>query len=73
VAELSGQAAAETIQLALEYAPAPPFQSGTPGTAPAAVLAAARARLASSRAEREALIAAVTAAPMSGLRSPGQG
>jgi cyclohexyl-isocyanide hydratase len=63
VAELSGQAAAETIQLALEYAPAPPFQSGTPGTAPAAVLAAARARLASSRAEREALIAAVTAAP----------
>ncbi len=64
VAELSGQAAAETIQLALEYAPAPPFQSGTPATAPTAILAAARARLASSRAEREALITAITAAPI---------
>jgi cyclohexyl-isocyanide hydratase len=61
VAELAGQTAAETVQLALEYAPSPPFQAGTPASAPAEILAAALARLASSRAEREALIAAITA------------
>ncbi|RWR09534.1 hypothetical protein D2T33_13845 [Sinirhodobacter populi] len=49
IAELPGQAEAETVQLSLEYAPAPPFQAGTPETAPAAVLAAARERLAPSR------------------------
>ena len=62
VAELAGQTAAETIQLALEYAPAPPFQAGTPATAPPQVLAAARAGAASSRAEREALLANMTVA-----------
>jgi cyclohexyl-isocyanide hydratase len=61
VAELAGQTAAETVQLALEYAPSPPSQAGTPASAPAEILAAALARLASSRAEREALIAAITA------------
>lgn len=40
-ADLRGQAAAERIQLDIAYAPEPPFQSGTPGTAPAAVLDAA--------------------------------
>ena len=58
VAELLGRAEAEGIQLALEYAPAPPFRSGTPAEAPPAVLEATRARLAGSRAERERLIAA---------------
>ncbi len=38
---LCGDEIARQIQLALEYAPAPPFQSGTPSTAPPAVLAAA--------------------------------
>jgi len=38
VAELAGQAQAEAIQLALEYAPAPPFDAGSPDTAPASVL-----------------------------------
>ena len=33
-AELFGPAAAQRIQLAIEYAPAPPFDSGSPGTAP---------------------------------------
>jgi cyclohexyl-isocyanide hydratase len=33
-AELFGPAAAERIQLAIEYAPAPPFDSGSPDTAP---------------------------------------
>jgi len=41
-AMLRGDEAAQTIQLAIEYAPEPPFRSGTPDTAPAAVLASAR-------------------------------
>ena len=41
-ADLRGQAAAEQIQLEMEYAPKPPFNSGTPETAPAEVLAAAK-------------------------------
>jgi cyclohexyl-isocyanide hydratase len=38
---LRGDLAAQQIQLGLEYAPEPPFESGTPKTAPAEVLAAA--------------------------------
>jgi cyclohexyl-isocyanide hydratase len=34
-AEVFGPAAAQRIQLAIEYAPAPPFDSGSPATAPA--------------------------------------
>jgi cyclohexyl-isocyanide hydratase len=56
VADLIGQQAAETIQLALEYAPAPPFNAGTPDTAPAAVLTAAKHRIAASKREREAIL-----------------
>src|SRR5580765_5957224 len=40
VAELAGRAQAEAIQLALEYAPEPPFRAGTPEGASPAVLAA---------------------------------
>ncbi|ALN75473.1 DJ-1/PfpI family protein [Aureimonas sp. AU20] len=58
VAELLGREEAETIQLSLEYAPAPPFDAGRPDTAPAAVVAAAKARMAGSRREREALLRA---------------
>ena len=46
VARLAGQAEAETVQLSLEYAPAPPFHSGTPAEASAQVLAQTRKRLA---------------------------
>lgn len=56
VAELFGRSEAERIQLTLEYAPAPPFTAGSPETAPPAVLAEARARLAKGRAAREALL-----------------
>lgn len=59
-AELFGQAEAERVQLALEYAPSPPFDSGTPETASPAVLAAAREKLSASRAERERIVAAIT-------------
>ncbi|MFD2239099.1 DJ-1/PfpI family protein [Aureimonas populi] len=57
IAELLGREEAETIQLSLEYAPAPPFGAGLPETASPAVLAQARARMAASRQERETLLA----------------
>ena len=56
VAELLGRAEAETIQLALEYAPAPPFDAGQPETASEAVVREAMSRMAGSRQEREALL-----------------
>ena len=57
VAELAGREAAEAIQLQLEYAPEPPFQSGTPETARPDIVAAARARMSTTRHEREKLVA----------------
>ncbi|MGV1949306.1 DJ-1/PfpI family protein [Agrobacterium vitis] len=56
IAELMGQDEAETIQLSLEYAPAPPFDAGLPTQARPEILAAARQRMVRSREEREALI-----------------
>lgn len=44
VSLLRGDAAAQEIQLAIEYAPNPIFTSGTPGTAPAEVLKSFRKR-----------------------------
>ena len=43
---------AEGIQLGIEYNPAPPFDAGSPETAPAEVLAALKARMAPSQARR---------------------
>lgn len=60
-AELVGREAAEAVQLNLEYAPAPPFDAGSPETAPAAVIAAVRERSAPIRREREGVIAAPVA------------
>jgi cyclohexyl-isocyanide hydratase len=40
VAEIAGETAARTIQLSIEYDPAPPFDSGHPNRAPAAVTTA---------------------------------
>lgn len=56
IAELIGRQEAETIQLSLEYAPEPPFGAGLPENSSASVVAAARAGMAGSRAEREALL-----------------
>ncbi|WP_160109288.1 isonitrile hydratase [Pseudomonas izuensis] len=47
-AELFDQDTAELVQLQLEYAPAPPFQAGSPETAPSRVLEEARQRAAGS-------------------------
>jgi cyclohexyl-isocyanide hydratase len=44
-AMLRGEAAAQAIQLYLQYAPEPPFTSGTPESAPPAILQAATAGL----------------------------
>ncbi len=44
-AMLRGDRAAEEIQLGIEYAPEPPFRSGTPSSAPPEVLEAVRARI----------------------------
>ncbi len=52
-AELRGQAVAENIQLYMAYAPEPPFNAGTPETAPAAVLAGARVGIRELTARRE--------------------
>jgi cyclohexyl-isocyanide hydratase len=61
VAELTSPETAQAIQLQIEYAPAPPFDAGTPDRAPPAVLDRARANGARMRAEREALVGRVAA------------
>jgi cyclohexyl-isocyanide hydratase len=53
-AELRGDAAAEAIQLHMAYAPEPPFNSGAPDTAPAAIVSEARKAVADITALREA-------------------
>ena len=52
-AELRGDAAAQAIQLHMVYAPEPPFDAGTPETAPPAILAEARNRFRDITARRE--------------------
>ena len=56
VAALRGQAAAEEIQLALEYAPEPPFQAGRPEDAPKDIVEVVRRHTETLRAERERMI-----------------
>jgi cyclohexyl-isocyanide hydratase len=51
-AELFDKDTAQLVQLQLEYAPAPPFDSGSPQTAPASVLEEANRRTAQSRQQR---------------------
>jgi cyclohexyl-isocyanide hydratase len=65
VAELAGAQVARAIQLQIEYAPAPPFDAGTPESAPSDIVRAARARGAAMRKEREAIVARVTTPPPS--------
>jgi cyclohexyl-isocyanide hydratase len=58
---LRGDEAAQAIQLYMAYAPEPPFNSGTPETAPAAILAQARQSAAAITARREATARRVAA------------
>jgi cyclohexyl-isocyanide hydratase len=52
-AELRGEETAQAIQLNMVYAPEPPFHSGTPETAPPAILQQARQSLRAITARRE--------------------
>lgn len=52
VSNLIDRATAEAVQLRLEYNPAPPFNAGSPDTAPSEVLAAMSERIAPFRATR---------------------
>ena len=47
---------AESIQLRIEYNPAPPFNAGSPETAPAEIVALIRQRIAPSQARRGEMI-----------------
>jgi cyclohexyl-isocyanide hydratase len=60
-AELRGEDTAKAIQLYMAYAPEPPFDSGTPETAPAAILAQVRQSAAGITAQREATARRVAA------------
>ncbi|KPA93895.1 isonitrile hydratase [Pseudomonas asplenii] len=55
--ELFGADEAQLIQLQLEYAPAPPFNTGSPDTAPQAILDVARERVVESRRLRSEITA----------------
>ncbi|KUZ98734.1 dimethylglycine dehydrogenase [Burkholderia latens] len=55
-AELVGDEEAQAIQLQLEYAPAPPFDAGSPDTAPASVLARVTGRSAAGLDKRRKTI-----------------
>jgi putative intracellular protease/amidase len=61
VAEIAGAEVAQSIQLQIEYAPAPPFDAGTPETAPPAILARLGEQNAATAARRQAAIEAAAA------------
>ncbi|WP_397401855.1 DJ-1/PfpI family protein [Phenylobacterium sp.] len=61
LAELAGQDYAESVQLGLEYAPAPPFNSGRPELARPEVLAQIKARMAEMADARTAAVKAAAA------------
>ena len=61
VAELLDRQTAEAIQLRLEYNPAPPFNAGSPDTAPAEILSLMKQRIAPSQQRRGEAIARAAA------------
>ena len=60
-ADLRGDEVAQSIQLYMQYAPEPPFNSGTPETAPPAIHAGARAAVKAMTEQREATARRVAA------------
>ena len=56
LAEVAGAEFAQSVQLAIEYAPAPPFDAGRPESAPPAVLQRMQQRLQSMGADRNAAV-----------------
>jgi len=61
VSKLFGEKTAQVIQLGLEYNPAPPFNSGSPDTAPSDVLALIREKNAPRQARRGEMVARAAA------------
>lgn len=59
-AELIGDEAAQALQLELEYAPAPPFDAGSPESAPPAVVERVRQLNAAALAQRTRIVERVT-------------
>jgi cyclohexyl-isocyanide hydratase len=57
MAEIAGIDHAQTVQLAIEYAPEPPFDSGRPDRARPAIVEAAQRRMNGMRAARAAAVA----------------
>lgn len=55
-AEVAGVELAQSVQLAIEYAPAPPFDAGRPETAPPEVVDRMRQRLEAIGAERRSAV-----------------
>lgn len=62
LAEIAGDDYAQTVQLSMEYAPVPPFDSGRPESARPEIVAAARKRSDAARAERDAAVRRAAAA-----------
>src|SRR5262249_14568244 len=61
-AEVAGVRTAEAIQLGIEYAPAPPFDAGSPATADPALVKLVRERAGPRQSERAAQVEAAAAA-----------
>lgn len=56
LAEIAGDELAQSIQLGIEYAPAPPFNSGRPELAPAHILTNTQQRYERVRSARDAAV-----------------
>jgi transcriptional regulator GlxA family with amidase domain len=61
LAEVAGDEFAQSVQLGIEYAPAPPFNSGRPELAPPQILASTQQRYERVRGAREAAVARAAA------------
>lgn len=61
IAEIAGADFSQSVQLAIEYAPAPPFDCGRPERARPEILAAVNKRMDSVRGERDAAVARAAA------------
>jgi cyclohexyl-isocyanide hydratase len=56
MAEIAGDDYAQSVQLTIEYAPAPPFNSGRPDLAPAHILAETQQRYERVRHARDTAV-----------------
>jgi cyclohexyl-isocyanide hydratase len=61
MADIAGSNYAQTVQLAIEYAPTPPFDSGRPESAKPEAVAAVQNRLDAVRGERDAAVSRAAA------------